>query len=567
MTERKEGEEEPRRPASEPARPILVDPLEGLDSSLQSETQTTSARHAVDLDESETLDTQPTADAAPESAQDPEPAMSSQGVRQDSLLAYLMIVLPVGLAALFLFAVGWLTFPGLVIVTLASLGGALVFLRRHRAELASITGYLWNFAARPDQRVALPPAPIGSLLSGPLNAAVSEALGSSQRARKELTASDAGKEAVLAALPYPLLTLTAERKVTRANLAAKELFDVRLEGADLISVLREPALLSAAEAVLAGAESRTLEFTIAGGLMQHFVAQVRRLPVALPDRTIAILALQDITSLKRAEQLRADFVANASHELKTPLASLMGFIETLDGAARDDPEARARFLPIMAEQSVRMAHLVEDLLSLSRIEMHEHTPPRDVVELTGLLKRVATTLSLKAEKRQIALVVQAARPLAAYGDEEELVQVFQNLVDNAIKYGQPNSKVSIEVAAEEGQAAAQGRSMVSVSVIDQSEGIPREHLPRLTERFYRVDTARSRALGGTGLGLAIVKHIVSRHRGRLEIRSELGKGSVFTVHLRAAPLRDEQQDQALPKAQSQTSAAPAAPARRSAVAG
>ncbi len=527
----------PRR--EEPARPVLVDPFEGLEFARQSDTQATSPRHEIGLEEPTSSDNEPESASASASAQDAQTAMPPPKVRQDSLLAYLMISLPVGLAGLLAFALGWLTFPALLLLIAASLGGAFIFLRHHRAELAGLAGYLWGRAADPERPVMPPPTPPGSLLSGPLSASLAEALRAGQSKRQALAASDAGKEAILAALPYPLMTVTAERKVTRANRAAKELFDSQVEGLDLISVLREPALLASAEAVLAGAESRTLEFTIAGGLMQHFVADIRRLPLALPDGSVALLALQDITALKRAEQLRADFVANASHELKTPLASLMGFIETLDGAARDDPEARARFLPIMAEQSVRMAHLVEDLLSLSRIEMQEHTPPREVIELTQLIKRVAAALSLEAEKRGITLAVQSATPVATYGDEEELEQVFQNLIDNAIKYGRPNTRVAVEFSAQKSEAAAPGapgRSMVSVSVIDQGEGIPREHLPRLTERFYRVDKARSRALGGTGLGLAIVKHIVSRHRGRLEIRSERGKGSVFTVHLRAAPL-------------------------------
>lgn len=465
--------------------------------------------------------------------------MATPSVRLDTLITYLLIGLPVGLVALFLLSVGWLTLAGFLLVTAASLLGAFLLLRRHRVQTADLAAYLWRHAAKPDEPITVPPAPFGSLVSGTLVSSLLDALRSGQRARSALASSDAGKEAVLASLPYPLMTVTADRRVTRANLAAKELFDSPIEGLNLVTVLREPALLSATEAVLAGEDSRTLEFTIAGGLMQHFVAQIRRLPIALPDGTIAILVLQDVTALKRAEQLRADFVANASHELKTPLASLMGFIETLEGAARDDAEARARFLPIMAEQSVRMAHLIEDLLSLSRIEMREHTPPRDVVDLTMLLKRVAAALSIEAEKRQIKLLVQARDGLVAYGDEEELEQVFRNLVENAIKYGRADSSVIVEaetrVTASD-DASRPGRSTLTASVIDQGEGIPREHLARLTERFYRVDKARSRALGGTGLGLAIVKHIVSRHRGRLEIRSEPGQGSVFTVHLRAAPM-------------------------------
>ncbi len=527
--------------AQEPAQPILVDPLEGWPfdgdaSSPKSETEPTSPRHESDLDD--TIAATPASATVQASADDEKQAMASPSVRLDTLITYLLIGLPVGCVALLLVALGWLTLPGFLLVSAASLLGAYLLLRRHRTQIAALSTYLWRHAADPDETITVPPAPPGSLISGTLVASLFDALRSGQQARIALISSDAGKEALLAALPYPLVTVTAERRVTRANRAAKALFDSPVEGLDLISVLREPALLSAAESVLAGEESQTLEFTIAGGLMQHFVAQIRRLPFALPDGTIAILVLQDVTALKRAEQLRADFVANASHELKTPLASLMGFIETLDGAARDDPEARARFLPIMAEQSVRMAHLIEDLLSLSRIEMHEHTPPREVVDLTALLKRVAAALSIEAEKRQIALVVQAEAGLAAYGDEDELEQVFRNLVENAIKYGRANSSVTIEAEAPgpTDMPSRPGRTSVTASVIDQGGGIPREHLPRLTERFYRVDKARSRALGGTGLGLAIVKHIVNRHRGRLEIKSEPGQGSVFTVHLRAAVL-------------------------------
>ncbi len=555
MKRSKQQEQEIKVPAEEPAQPILFDPLEGWpqtetpqtetpqtedtqteDGEPRSETQSTSPRHARDLDDGPALEEQPLPDEAPASLEDEPEVMTAPSVRLDTLLTYMMIGLPVGLAALVLLALEWLTFPGFLVVSGAGVLGAYLLLKRHRRQVAALSAYLTRHAAQPDAPLEMPPSPPGSLMSGTLTGSLLEALRSGQSARSALAASDAGKEAVLATLPYPLLTVTAERRVTRANRAATELFDSQVEGLDLISVLREPALLASAEAVLAGAKSRTLEFTIAGGLMQHFVAQIRRLPAALPDGTIAILVLQDVTALKRAEQLRADFVANASHELRTPLASLMGFIETLDGAARDDPEARARFLPIMAEQSVRMAHLVEDLLSLSRIEMHEHNPPRDVVELTALLKRVAAALSLEAEKRGISLVVQANKPLAAYGDEEELEQVFRNLMDNAIKYGRAETAVTIEAELTDGGSERAGRNGVSVSVIDRGEGIPREHIPRLTERFYRVDKARSRAMGGTGLGLAIVKHIVSRHRGRLEIKSDPGKGSVFTVHLRSAPL-------------------------------
>jgi two-component system phosphate regulon sensor histidine kinase PhoR len=244
----------------------------------------------------------------------------------------------------------------------------------------------------------------------------------------------------------------------------------------------------------------------------------------------AIVTLHDITALKLAEQMRADFVANAGHELKTPLASLVGFIETLLGAARDDTAARERFLGIMRGEAGRMTRLVDDLLSLSRIELNEHVAPTSQVTLPPLIDQVADALELRAAERGMRLVLAVPDELPdVYGDEDELAQVFQNLIDNAIKYGKPQTEITVTARLDRRPAA---NSLVRIAVADGGEGIPSEHLPRLTERFYRVDTARSRELGGTGLGLAIVKHILNRHRGRLEIASTLGVGSTFTVCLR-----------------------------------
>ncbi len=226
--------------------------------------------------------------------------------------------------------------------------------------------------------------------------------------------------------------------------------------------------------------------------------------------------------------MRADFVANASHELKTPIAGLAGFIETLRGPARDDAGARERFLGIMAEQADRMRRLVDDLLMLSRIEQHEHARPDAAIDLASVLKGVLDLLQLKASSRKVALELSLAAELPhAIGDYDELTIVFQNLVDNALKYAKPATTVRV-------LARPAGEGRVAVAVSDEGDGIPANHLPRLTERFYRVDAARSRQLGGTGLGLAIVKHVVNRHRGRLDIQSTPGKGSTFTVTLPAA---------------------------------
>ncbi len=452
-------------------------------------------------------------------------------------LGYLAFLAPTLLAVPLAWALGWLAWPGALLILLLSMAGTGWLLRSHDRHVRRLIAYVEQFRRSVDSRLPEPPGPRGSLLTDALSASLVEATRERQRRRRELEALIAGSEAILASLPYPLLTLTQGRRVARANPVAETLFEVNPAGRDLVAVVRDPDLLAAVEQVLAGGDARTMEFSVAGSVARHFVAHIARLPAPLLDETVAILALLEVTALKRAEQLRADFVANASHELKTPLASLMGFIETLRGPARDDEEARVRFLAIMQEQAERMARLVEDLLSLSRIEMQEHTPPTSTADLGQVLEGVVDALELRAQRRGMSLVLQLDPLPLVLGERDELAQVFQNLVDNAIKYGRPNTPVTIRarlLAPAEERLGRLGRAGVAVSVGDQGEGIPREHLPRLTERFYRVDTARSREMGGTGLGLAIVKHIVNRHRGLLEIDSELGRGSTFTVYLRAA---------------------------------
>jgi two-component system, OmpR family, phosphate regulon sensor histidine kinase PhoR len=354
----------------------------------------------------------------------------------------------------------------------------------------------------------------------------------------ELETSLSGADSILANLPDPVLMLDADERVTRANRAAETLLQEQLKGRELSGLLRHPELLGAVETALAEGTSRKVEITIPVPVERSFSAHVEAVPRPLPDGTAAILLLHDVTALKRTDRMRADFIANASHELRTPLSTLIGFLETLAGAARDDSEARKRFLPIMLEQANRMARLVSDLLSLSRIELNEHTPPTGHVELVGVLRNVANALEMKAKSRGMTIRIEAESLPTVTGDADELAQVFQNLVDNAIKYGAQNTEVRIVARPAEDASARVPRRIarggVAVSVIDRGDGIAREHLPRLTERFYRVDSARSRELGGTGLGLAIVKHIVNRHRGHLDIDSTPGAGSSFTVYLRTA---------------------------------
>lgn len=375
-------------------------------------------------------------------------------------------------------------------------------------------------------------------------------------------------ESVVEALHDPLILLDSGRRVLRANQAARGLFGERMLDRDLAVTLRNPVALEAVDAVLTGAASRTVEFMLPVPVERALEARVKPFNRPVPSvngvETIergVLLTLHDVTLLKRSEQMRADFVANASHELRTPLSTLVGFIETIRGPARDDDEARDRFLAIMHDQAGRMTRLVSDLLSLSRIEMDEHTPPTTQADVAELVRRVAAALELKAAGRRMRIRIEGEGELPpVLGDEDQLAQVFQNLIDNALKYGREQTDVTVRLAVHEpGPVAipvsgtpAPGLAMaalpvlpgrrrpvrsVTIAITDRGEGIPRTHLPRLTERFYRVDPARSRAMGGTGLGLAIVKHIVNRHRGRLTIDSEVGKGSTFTVFLPSAPDR------------------------------
>ncbi len=354
----------------------------------------------------------------------------------------------------------------------------------------------------------------------------------SERARLLETFRDA-EETIVELLPDPLLLLGADRAIRRANQAARDSF-----GSSVASVLRHPALRHAVEALLEPPTGRTARLPIRVDLAFHsplsrdVLATVIGLDPPLPGGGRILVVLSDRTRERAIERTRSDFIANASHELRTPLASLIGFIDTLRGPAADDGPAQARFLGIMAEQAARMNRLIDDLLSLSRIEISEHLPPLTVIDAVAVAARVADGLGLRlAERGQtLALAVADAR-LPVLADEDQLIQVLENLLDNAMKYGRAGGTLTLAVRAERG--GVPNRPGIALSVADDGPGIPREHLPRLTERFYRAASARPRSPAGTGLGLAIVKHIVNRHRGALRIESTEGSGSTFLVWLPA----------------------------------
>jgi two-component system phosphate regulon sensor histidine kinase PhoR len=331
-------------------------------------------------------------------------------------------------------------------------------------------------------------------------------------------------ETIIDRLPDPLLVLGPGYAVRRANAAARAAF-----GGDIQAVLRHPGLRAALDRAHAQGSTETADLSLSAPVPREVQAAVLVLDPPLADGGQIIVVLSDRTRERAVERMRADFVANVSHELRTPLASLIGFIDTLRGPAADDRPAQQRFLGIMAEQAARMNRLIDDLLSLSRIELSEHQPPTGRVDAAALAARIVAAFEPRAH---VELAAEPDLPLLV-ADADQIEQVLQNLVDNALKYGRKDGHVRLRLArAAPGQWPA--RPGVVLSVADDGPGIARAHIPRLTERFYRIDKGRSRSAGGTGLGLAIVKHIVSRHRGRLAIDSEEGKGATFSVWLPAA---------------------------------
>ncbi|WP_414897733.1 ATP-binding protein [Rhodovulum sp. YEN HP10] len=335
---------------------------------------------------------------------------------------------------------------------------------------------------------------------------------------------------IIAGVPVPVLLIGADERISGMNGAAEALFGAAGAGRHYITVLRHPALLDCVEEALRLRQPRRARYP-RSALGRDTTYDVTASPLVGVAAGGVVLSFTDISDLEQAGQIRRDFVANVSHELKTPLTALMGFIETLRGPARDDEAARERFLGIMAREAERMNRLVADLLSLSRVEAEERMRPGARVDVAALLRSAVQTLRPLAEEAGVALTLSGAEAEApVLGDEDQLTQVFHNLIENGIKYGGSGGVLRLEMTRSERELAFRGPGL-RVDVIDEGEGFDPVHIPRLTERFYRVDNHRSREMGGTGLGLAIVKHIVNRHRGRFRIDSTPGKGSTFSVTL------------------------------------
>ncbi len=362
------------------------------------------------------------------------------------------------------------------------------------------------------------------------------------------------------ALPEPLYILDAEGVVEYANPAAEDFVGSKsLPGRHFAAVLRAPGVFEAAEAAIAAREAQAVDFVTTDSVERSCRALVTPLTDGVDDDapSRALVFIRDLTSERRVEQMRADFIASASHELRTPLASLLGFIETLRGHAKTDPDAQEKFLSIMQSQAERMQRLVSDLMSLSRIEINEHVPPKEVVDLAEIAADVVDSLGPLFENAGaiVDFTAETDQPTRFVGEHDEVFQAIQNLLDNAVKYGGDHAMIKLRVGrgvapsltegGEPGHRAGDSPAQIAarlgvsandllyVQIRDFGPGIERAALPRLTERFYRVNVERSRKSGGTGLGLAIVKHIMNRHKGGFQIESQLAGGTAFNCYFRA----------------------------------
>ncbi|MDB5549093.1 MAG: two-component sensor histidine kinase [Tardiphaga sp.] len=363
---------------------------------------------------------------------------------------------------------------------------------------------------------------------------LSNSLARSDDSPVEIPVEAAAVRAVVGAMPDPAVLLDRAGRVIHLNPAASQLAPALRRNELAQFALRSPDILTALREAIATAQPRRTFFVdhVPVERWMELVITPLVVPTAFGGSDLCMLmTFHDQTPLRRVEEMRVDFVANASHELRTPLAALSGFIDTLLGPARDDAKARERFLGIMQTQATRMARLIDDLLSLSRVELTAHVQPDTEVDLVPIIREVIDGLEPLATDRQVVISTELpATPLPIAGDREELLRLFENLIENALKYGASGGRVEVTLFAPETSGDAR------VAVRDFGPGIAPEHLPRLTERFYRVDIGDSRAQGGTGLGLSLVKHILNRHRGRLQIDSVVGQGATFTAHFpRAKP--------------------------------
>ncbi len=451
-----------------------------------------------------------------------------------TLLKTIMVVSSPSLLVLSLLAIlGDLQFNYFVYGYLGSMVISAIFVVPFLSNISALTHYVNDLSE--DKRVRSPDL---SLLSnvGELSGALSRLQRSWENKRQEMETVITEREILVDTLPDILIMTNDDKVIVRTNRAARNIFGQNLAHRHLREIIPNETLMNAISGVIDDLRGQVIEFHLEEPVPLDFQAIIERFPIPSEGGISIVITLTDITAQKRIQRMRADFVANASHEIRTPLASIIGFIETLRGPAKDDPIAREEFLKVMADQAERMSKLVSDLLSLSKIEMNAHTSPMAKVDFLRIIRAEKQHFEWASKQKNVTLRLKLNDNLPpTRGDDEELAQVVRNLIGNAIKYTNPDTEVVLTAKLTsqlpDDPLFRNLSRAICFSVQDHGEGIAKEHLPRLTERFYRVDTARTRKVGGTGLGLSIVKHVLNRHRGLLTIESEVGEGSVFSVFL------------------------------------
>ncbi|MBY0408345.1 MAG: PAS domain-containing protein [Rickettsiales bacterium] len=459
---------------------------------------------------------------------------SKTAIPFSTLLKTIMVVSSPSLLVLSLFAIiGELNFSYFVYGYLGTMLVSTVFVMPFLSNISALTHYVNDLSQ--DKRVR---APDLSFLSNV--AELSGSLGRLQRSwenkRQEMETVITEREILVDTLPDILIMTNDDKMIVRTNRAARNIFGQNLAHRHLYDVIPNDSLMNAISAVIEDLHGQEVEFVLGEPYAKDFQAIIERFPIPSEGGISIVITLTDITQQKRIQRMRADFVANASHEIRTPLASIIGFIETLRGPAKDDAVARDEFLKVMADQAERMSKLVNDLLSLSKIEMNAHAAPVAKVDVLRIIRAEKQHFEWACKQKNVTIKLKLNDTLPpTKGDDEELAQVVRNLIGNAVKYTSPDTEVILTAKLTSALPAdpifRNLSRAICFSVQDQGEGISKEHIPRLTERFYRVDTARTRKVGGTGLGLAIVKHVLNRHHGVLTIDSEIGQGSTFSVYL------------------------------------
>ena len=340
---------------------------------------------------------------------------------------------------------------------------------------------------------------------------------------------DLGKRVIIEELEDQFFALDRYNLIKYLNKSAKQRFGENLIDKNISSVVRDTKLLETIEEAIKDQTTKNVNVEINLPSYQLYKIYIIPGPTHLfPETDSVVLFLKDFTEITKAQKLKTDFVANVSHELRTPLVSIKGSLETILGPASDDKVAQKKFMSIMSEQVLRMENLINDLLILSRIELEEHIKPNKIVNLNEIFTNIKSNFELILKKKKINLQIELMEPTLVFGDNDKLLTVFSNLIDNAIKYSQDGKNIYVKSQNSEGKLI--GKNML-ISIKDEGIGIPQDLIPRITERFFRVDTEKSKKVGGTGLGLAIMKHIISQHRGDYEILSKVNEGTEIKIYL------------------------------------